>query len=199
LTSTPVQPSSSTGSFRVPNGTLVLQATLLWEPAQYTLAIELVDPSGQATPGSASGGTLDVEVTAPAAGVWTYSISSDFAVNAGWTLSARMSVLGGEEELLSGTRTIPPGQFFEINTEMENNTSFHWSWGTSALVHFNVHSHFDGEVQNLVDEDADEGRGNFTNHRAGGYSLMWENTGNLPVTLDYRVWGEFTLDSLFPA
>jgi hypothetical protein len=199
LTSTPVQPTTSTGSFRVPNGTVVLEASLLWDPAQFTLQLDLVDPSGTSKAGSASGGSLDVAVDAPRTGEWTYTISSDFAVNAAWTLSARMSVVGGDEELLGGTRTIPPGQFFEVNTEMENNTAFHWSWSASETVHFNVHSHFDDQVQDHVDEDGEDGRGDFTNHRKGGYSLLWENTGTLPVTLDYRVWGDFTLDSVFPA
>jgi hypothetical protein len=204
LTSTPVQPAASTGSFRVPNGTVLLEATLIWTPTQYSLRLGLTDPQGQtvqtqpmasATPA----GSLSVEVGAPALGTWTYEIGSDFAVNAAWTLSVRMSVVGEDEELLAGTRTIPPGQFFEINTEMENRTSFHWSWSASATVHFDVHSHFDDEVQTHVDEDAADGRGNFTNDRKGGYSLLWENTGTLPVTLDYRLWGEFTLDSVFPA
>ena len=199
LTSTPLQPAASTGSFRVPNGTVVLEATLLWTPAQYGLRIELTDPAGEATTASGTQGSLSAPVEAPAVGTWAYSIGSDLAVNAEWTLSVRMSVLSDDEELLAGARTIPPGQFFEINTEMENRTSFSWSWSASGTVHFDVHSHFDDEVQYHVDESAAEGRGNFTNSRAGGYSFLWENTGTLPVTLDYRVWGAFTLDSVFPA
>jgi hypothetical protein len=200
LTSTPLQPGQSTGSFRVPNGTVFLEATLIWTPTQYELSIDLTDPDGGGTAtGSIAGGSLSAQADAPKAGPWTYTIESDFAVNAAWTLSIRMSVLAGDEELLAGSRTIPPGQFFEINTEMENRTSFSWSWSASAAVHFDVHSHFDDEVQYHVDETAASGRGDFTNDRAGGYSFLWENTGALPVTLDYRVWGDFTLDSVFPA
>jgi hypothetical protein len=199
LTSSPLQPASSTGSFTVPNGTVLMEATLLWTPAQYGLRLELTDPAGTTTTTAGTAGSLDAELDAPALGTWTYAISSDFAVNAQWTLSVRMSVLSDDEELLAGTRTVPPGQFFEVNTEMENHTAFYWSWSASGTVHFDVHSHFDDEVQSHVDEDAERGRGNFTNHRKGGYSLLWENTGTLPVTLDYRVWGDFTLDSVFPA
>jgi hypothetical protein len=202
LTSTPLQQGQSTGSFRVPNGTVLLEATLLWTPTQYDLRLGLEGPD--VTVDSARGvagpaGSVVLEVDAPPAGAWTYTIESDLAVDASWTLSIRMSVVASDEELLAGTRTIPPGQFFEINTEMENNTSFSWDWTSSATVHFNLHSHFDDEVQDLLDEDGTEGRGHFTNQREGGYSLMWENTGTLPVTLDYRVWGDFTLDSVFPA
>jgi hypothetical protein len=199
LTSTPLQPASSTGSFRVPNGTVLLEATLLWTPAQYGMRIELADPNGTATTTSGTEGSLSAVTDAPDLGTWTYEIGSDLAINAAWTLSIRMSVVSGEEEFLAGSRTIPPGQFFEINTEMENRTTFYWSWSASGTVHFDVHSHFDDEVQYHVDESASSGRGNFTNQRAGGYSFLWENTGALPVTLDYRVWGDFTLDSVFPA
>lgn len=199
LTSTPLQPATSTGSFRVPNGTVLLEATLIWTPGQYEMSIDLTDPDGGGTAGGMAGGSLSAEAAAPKAGAWTYAIESDLALNAAWTLSIRMSVLSDDEELLAGTRTIPPGRFFEINTEMENRASFSWSWSASATVHFDVHSHFDGEVQYHVEEDAASGRGNFTNNRAGGYSFLWENTGALPVTLDYRVWGDFTLVSFVPA
>ncbi|HUR25251.1 MAG TPA: hypothetical protein VM327_04455 [Candidatus Thermoplasmatota archaeon] len=199
LTSTAFQPSASTGSFDVANGTVLLEATLLWDPTQYTLRLDLTDPAGKTTPTTGTGGSLDVEIEAPKLGTWTYGITSDLAVNTAWTLSARMPMVAGDEELVAGTRTIPPGRFFEVNTGMENNSAFYWSWSSSATVHFNVHSHFDDQVQDHVDEDAESGRGNFTNHRKGGYSLLWENTGTLPVTLDYRVWGDFTLDSVFPA
>ena len=202
LTSTALQPSASTGSFRVPNGTVLLEATLIWTPTQYSLRLGLVDPEGntmQTAAGAMSAGSLSFEVDAPKQGEWTYSVESDLAINAAWTLSVRMSVLSDNEELLAGTRTIPPGQFFEINTEMENQTSFYWAWSASGTVHFNVHSHFDDEVQDHVDEDGEGGRGNFTNSRKGGYSLLWQNDGALPVSLDYRVWGDFTLESVFPA
>ncbi|MFA5943143.1 MAG: hypothetical protein WC876_01615 [Candidatus Thermoplasmatota archaeon] len=200
LTSSPLQPAQSTGAFRVPNGTVLLEATLLWTPTQYEMRIDLSDPDGGgAFTGNMANGALNVEVDAPKTGSWTYAIASDLAVNAAWTLSVRMSVVAGDEELLAGSRAIAPGQFFEINTQMENHTTFYWTWSTSSTVHFDVHSHFNDVVENHVDEEADSGRGNFTNHRKGGYSLLWENTGTLPVTLDYRVWGDFTLDSVFPA
>lgn len=201
LTSTALQPASATGSFVVGNGTVLLEATLIWSPTQYLLTLGLANEgmTSETTAGAASAGRATIEFDAPAAGPWTYTVSSDLAVNAAWTLSIRMSVVADDEELLAGSRTIPPGQFFEINTEMENRTSFYWSWSASGTVHFDVHSHFDDEVQYHIDEDAASGRGNFTNNRAGGYSFLWENTGALPVTLDYRVWGDFTLDSVFPA
>lgn len=209
LTSTPAQPTAATGTFDVPVGTRAVNATLLWTPGQYTLVLNLIPPGETGVPGPAAPppapitrtqGSQQVDLEDPLPGRWTYRISSGFAVDASWDLTVRIaSSTGGASQLLADSRTIPPGQFFEINTEMENRTSLHWSWSASGTVHFDVHSHFDDEVQYHVEEDAGSGTGNFTNNRAGGYSLLWENTGTLPVTLDYRVWGDFTLDSVFPA
>jgi hypothetical protein len=95
LTSSPVQPGRSTGPFRVPNGTVLLEATLTWAPTQYALRLDLAGPgvtvdSAQGVAGPA--GTLTVELEAPPAGDWTYAIESDLAVDASWTLSIRMVV-----------------------------------------------------------------------------------------------------------
>ncbi len=81
---------------------------------------------------------------------------------------------------------------------MPEGGTFHWDWTASQTVAFDVHSHFDDEVQYLVEKTTDADRGSYTNDREGGYSLLWENTGNAPVTLEYRVWGEFEVDSYFP-
>lgn len=96
LTSTALQPGQSTGSFRVPNGTVLLEATLTWTPTQYTLRLDLAGPgvtvdSAQGVAGPA--GTLSLEVEAPPAGTWTYAVGSDFAIDASWTVEIRWSVM----------------------------------------------------------------------------------------------------------
>ena len=95
LTSTPIEPTQSTGAFRVPNGTFLLEAILVWTPTQYEMRIDLTDPDGGAFTGNMANGALSVEVEAPKTGPWTYALASDLAVNAAWTLSVRMSVAGG--------------------------------------------------------------------------------------------------------
>lgn len=199
LTSSPVAPSASTGTFQVPNGTASFEATLTWTPTQTPLRLEFTSPSGSTvTVPNTAGGTIAAERFAPQEGPWTYSIGSDLAVNVAWTLSVRMETAPMAEEMLGGSVTIPPGRFFEINTQMEEGAMFWWAWTSSEPVHFDVHSHFDGEVQTHAAEDAASGDGEFTNGRAGGYSLLWENTGTQPATLDYLVWGDFVLDSTVP-
>lgn len=199
LTSTPVRPAESTGSFEVANGTASLDADLVWSPDAFELSIELVDPTGQAAAtGQPSGGTASATVEAPSPGRWTYRIRSGLAVDAQWTLSIRMS--GAGQGFHADEVAVLPGQFYEINTVMPRNGTLHWDWTVAegTAIHFDVHSHFDGDVQYWVEEDAASGSGAYTNGREGGYSFLWENTAQAPVTLQYRVWGDFEVDSIFP-
>lgn len=97
LTSSPLAPATSTGSFQVANGTTHLTATLDWTPTNYNLAGELVGPSGQRVALSGSGGHAAGELPSPAAGSWTYTVRSDLAANAAWTLSVRLSSSPGHQ------------------------------------------------------------------------------------------------------
>ena len=95
LSSSPLQPARSTGPFRVPNGTVLLEATLTWTPTQYALRLDLAGPG--VTADSARGvattaGSLTLKVEGPPAGDWTYFVESDLAADASWTLSIRMTV-----------------------------------------------------------------------------------------------------------
>jgi hypothetical protein len=200
LTSSPFSPSASTGTFDVPAGTVVLNATLTWTPAQTSLRLELAGPEGQkVTVPNTAGGRIEAGREAPPVGAWTYTIGSDLAVNVAWTLSVELATVPADEHFLAGARVVQPGQFLEVNTEMEEGAMLLWAWSSSAPVHFNVHSHFDGQVQDHVDGQDSAGHGQFTGEREGGYSLMWENKGTAPVRVDYRVWGDYELDSVFPA
>ena len=197
LTSTPVQPAESSGGFEVDAGTAVLQATFLWAPPAESLVAELVGPTGQtlllAGDGQAAG-----EVPGPAPGGWTYTVRANVALGARWELSVRMTPVTSDETLMSDTATIAPGQFFEINTVAKQGAALHWAWSTEADVHFDIHTHFDDEVQYVVEEQSGGSSGSYTVARDGGHSYLWENTGVLPVTLTYRVWGAWDLDSTFP-
>jgi hypothetical protein len=92
LTSSPVRPGQSSGSFVVPNGTHQLRAILEWTPTQYDLDLLLTAPSGAQTAEAGSQGTLEAQVDAPEVGTWTYTITSDLAVDAAWTLSVSLSM-----------------------------------------------------------------------------------------------------------
>ncbi len=137
---------------------------------------------------------------APVPGAWTATVESDAAVGVAWSLSVRMTPGAEGEAFLAETVVIPGGSFFEINTEMELNATLNWDWSTEegTPVHFDVHSHFDDEVQYWVEMETAEHAGSFTNERTGGYSYLWENGGATPVRLTYRAWGGFVVDSYFP-
>jgi hypothetical protein len=199
LTSTPVQPAASTGGFEVDHGTAVLEATFLWAPPAESLVAELVGPTGQ-TLLLAGDGRAAGEVVAPAPGSWSYNVRANVALGAQWELSVRLTPVStdGGETLMADTTTIAPGQFFEINTEAEEGATLHWAWSTEADIHFDIHTHFDDEVQYVVEEQSGGSSGAYTVVRTGGHSYLWENTGVLPVTLTYRVWGVWELDSTFP-
>lgn len=198
LTSTLAAPQASTGAVRVDDVFTQVQATLLWSPAQYDLSLSLEGADGEVHAAESDGDGRRAMTVPVAPGTMRYTIDSDFAVNAQWELSLIFSSLAGDGTFLSERVTIASGTFFEINTQMPEGSTFHWDWVASDVVAFDVHSHFDGEVQYLVERETDADRGSFTNDREGGYSLLWENTGSTPVTLEYRVWGEFEVDSYFP-
>jgi hypothetical protein len=198
----PALTQESQGTFDVAADSVVLDATLTWSDAAASLGLWIeAQGDGAGDPGgffAGSGGRAEAHVDGPVVGDWRYRVTGQNAVNVGWQLSIRSATVTGHEVLLSETVTVPPGSFFEINTEMDAGASFRWDWTASARVHFDVHSHFDGEVQYHVEKQTTSDAGSFRNERAGGYSLLWANEGGAPVTLQYRVWGAFEVDSYFP-
>lgn len=202
-----VTPARASSSFEVPAGSSDIEANLVWTPTVATLAIEVRDPDGDLA-FQASGNDGDAAMAfgkAPGPGRWTYAITSpDPVVNAQWELVLRMPQVAGNQSFMTDTIVIPPaGQgianIYEVNTVSPLNGTLFWDWSAGADIHFDVHSHFDEEVQYPVTMTAAGHSGSYTNDRAGGYSYLWENTGNLPVTVTYRIWGDWTFDSVFPA
>lgn len=199
LTSSPLSPASAGGGFQVERGVQALEATFLWSPAGFALMLDLRNPSGTVLPVPSSNGRGELMVEAPEPGPWEFTVRSELAANAQWTVSVRMAAAAAGEALMADRVTIAPGQFFEINTEAAAGGTLGWAWTAEAPIHFDVHTHFDDEVQYVVDEDGTAGgSGTYTVQREGGHSYLWENTGTLPVSVSYRVWGDWELDSTFP-
>jgi hypothetical protein len=199
LTSSPLSPSTAGGGFQVERGVQVLEATFVWSPTTYALSLDLRNPSGTVVPVPSSEGRGELAIASPEPGAWEFTIRSELAANAQWTVSVRMSAAASGETLMADRVTIAPGQFFEINTEADVGAKLGWSWTSEAPIHFDIHTHFDEEVQYVVDEDGTGGSsGSYTVERKGGHSYLWENTGTLPVSVSYRVWGAWELDSTFP-
>ncbi len=193
LTSTAAAPRTQSGTFDVPAGIDSMTATLTWTPAQFDLSVLLTDPNGDHVEARPS-----AEIQGPAPGQWRYVVRSDLAVDASWELT--IVVGDGAPNLLANTILLNPGVFYEINTMMDNNATIYFQWTIveDAEVDFNLHTHFDDEVDYPIRYTAASGAGNYTAQREGGHSLMWENPGGTPLRLQYRVWGDYELDSIFP-
>ncbi len=143
---------------------------------------------------------IDFTLQEPAVGAWTFQVTADAGAGVGATWELSVGVAGPDGFVLTGsvTKAAEDG-FCEINTNMLAGDSLAWNWTTSphTPIHFDVHTHFDGDVQYLVDDDAmHEHAGNITADRDGGYSLLWENNGQSTVDIIYRITGEFRIHSI---
>jgi len=96
--STPIAPGDSRGEIPVPAGMHDLLFVLTWTPTQANLGLQLLDPSGTIVKdASGSGGRVEGSLgQAPAAGTWTYQITSpDAFVNAQWELALHVPAGNG--------------------------------------------------------------------------------------------------------
>ncbi len=189
--------ASQTEAFEVPNGTARMTINLLWQDPLAELELDLAGPEGAGgTYASPGDGRVKGDIPEPAAGEWVATIRGQNAINVDYTLVVYISPDDADLTVLQETVTIPAGSFFEINTQMDEGARISWDWTTDNDSPFNVHTHFDGEVQYLVELTADAHAGSVVQNRTGGLSLMWE--ADTPTTLTYRAWGAFEVDSYFP-
>lgn len=196
LTSTPLAPQADRGSFQLRPDVVELAVVFLHDTSTpATLALELTNPNGESHDVPADGQS---HTFVAVAGVWQYEVTSQLAANVGWTMEAAMALPGDGRTALAESVSVAPGAFFEINTQMPLGGTFCWDWSAGVDLAFDVHSHFDGVVEYYVERTSDGEQDCFTNEKEGGYSLLWANEGAAPAVLDYRVWGEFTVDSYFP-
>ncbi len=192
LTTHPAAPRSATGTFDVLTGTSELAARLASE-SPTPLTLTLIDPSGNATTGN------EQSVPAPLAGTWTFEVAAEAAFDAVWEVTVDLG--GPRENLLSGSVTLAPNLFFEVNTDMVTDQTIHWTWRTQdgSDVDFNLHTHDDaGNVEYPVELTASRHAGNHTATYDAGYSLMWTNPNPVPVTVSWTAWGEYTFHSYTP-
>lgn len=188
------------GSFEVPADGSALRLRLTHGQGA-GLTLTLTDPDGASQ--SASSTATDsapeaiVEVAEPVAGTWRYTVAADAAVQADYVLEVAIS--GSVATVLEETVTVPDGSFFEINTDMASGAVIAWNWTSSDHVAFDLHTHFDGQVQYHVERHTDADADQYEAQRDGGHSLLWANDTGAPVQVTYMVWGDFTVDSYFPS
>jgi len=85
------------------------------------------------------------------------------------------------------TLTVPGGWFLELNYEVEAGATMTWSWNATAVLDFDLHTHFDGQVQEPVRATTTGHEGAYTAERSGGHSLMWTNPDAEDVVVDLTV------------
>ncbi len=182
----------------VPFGTARVDATVTWSDPAANLVVVLPESLGGSQGAVSEDGRYSTYNNAPKEGNHSIVVRSDLAANVAFDLLVVVSPDQAITSLLSETVTVAPQAIFEINLENDLHDNMSWVWSASAVNEFNIHTHFDGEVQYLVFETTDEHSGSYQVNRTGGHSFMWENTGTTPITIEYRIWGAFQVHSYFP-
>lgn len=95
-----------------------------------------------------------------------------------------------------GSPTVAPGRFAEVNLQLKAGDTIGWDWSADGALHFDIHTHLDGDVQLRVQEENRSSRGSYEAPQDGGYSFLWANRGQQPVALQYAVHGDGSIDSI---
>lgn len=98
------------------------------------------------------------------------------------------------------TVEISAGEFFEANLEMNESSHLTYEWTTAdgSQVAFDVHSHTYTGVRYHARDNGSAGQGTFTAPSNGTYSLLWENPGDEPATVELTIEGDFVVESFAP-
>lgn len=191
LTGSPLNPASSTGKMQVPSQAVFLDVETTWAGSASQAAFAFTDPTG--TVYELQGDDDARFLAVP--GEWTYTVEASFAASEAWELSVDFVGIG-TGQLLDQAVLVGPDRFYEINTIAEQGIEICWLWSSAADVEFDLHTHFDGQLEYLYQETTHADRGCYTTQREGGHSLLWYNGGSPSVAVDLRVWGDFELASI---
>jgi len=84
--------------------------------------------------------------------------------------------------------TLPPGKGVEMNFALREGELLEWQWFDEERkpLPFSIHTHAYFDPKPLYKIDAARDSNNLTIARPGSYSMVWENHGELPVTLWVR-------------
>lgn len=214
ISSLPVVGGEGGFAMDVPEGQRWLAQTVKWETRGSVLQFIATDPNGQeageyrtlagASPRSPT--RLDWWVADPIPGAWQFTVRADGSVP---MVRERVTMQSHTANQVDGMHVaqrtpVNPTGFVEVNMEMKAGDRITYDWTAAAPIHFDIHTHRNGETVNLVDETADGGRAEFVAEEDGGYSLLWAQvsqdgpvppTGGSPVELTYRIDGAFELHS----
>lgn len=198
-TGTPAMPGVSEFVMKVPSGAVGVNGTLTWNsPAPARLRLELLDPRGDvaATGWQEADGRISLAtVDPPKPGEWTFRVTAQAAVNVPFSLVGRVELLVPDSNVVRDSVELGPASFYEINLIMEGNASFTLLLASGAPVRWDIHSHPPEGLKTWRSGEATEVNETFTAPERGVYSILFENPGATPVTVEYDVTGRFRMHS----
>lgn len=203
-TGTPAQPFQQDFAFEVPRGAVGVNGTLAWEKppvdAPFGLAdtfdLALLDPDGELV----AEGYSDVEghlivatIEPPKPGTWTFRVTAAVAASTPFTLDAVAELIVPDDNTI--VKALELRAFYEVNLILEEGAAFSFSYNASAPVAWDIHSHPPEGVKYWEEGEGATGSASFTAPSRDVFSILWENTGALPVELSFEVRGKFRTHS----
>lgn len=197
---TPLTPYNKEFPFTVGPAVLEVSVNISWSSATSDILVQLVDPDGknQGNGVKASDTTRGVAtVDPPARGDWKLVVTSTRAVQDSYRATVTLTDYIPGTTHLSEVVNLAARGFAEINLIMDDNASFVYSFEAreGTAVKYNIHSHEDGVTKYHVEDTTAKANGTFAAPHRQIYSIMWENEGVTPVTLDLKVDGQFRVHS----
>lgn len=200
-TATPLMPYQKEHVFDVGPGILEVRLNFSWTSQVSDIQVRLLDPDGKDQgAGARETGTTRAMATVdpPAHGKWKLVVTSTRAVRESYSANLTLTEFIPGTSHLKEVETVGANGFRELNLIMEGNESFDYSWAireTGATTKFNIHSHENGQTTYHVEGEFVKTNGTFTAPKRQIYSLMWENTGGLPISIDLEMNGKYRLHS----
>ncbi|HET6404931.1 MAG TPA: PPC domain-containing protein [Candidatus Thermoplasmatota archaeon] len=205
-TGTPAQPFSQDFAFEVPRGAVGVYGNLSWQKppidAPFGLAdtfdFALLDPRGEVVAEGypdVNGHLVVVTVEPPRPGTWTFRVSANVAANTPFVVDAGAILIVPDDNVIIKAIELGPRSFYEVNLILEEGASFSFSFNSSAPVRWDIHSHPPEGLKEWETGEGTTGSASFTAPARDVFSILWENTGALPVQLDFEVHGTFRVHS----
>lgn len=209
LVALPLVGGEAAFTYEVPEGSTWVAATLKWRTRGSALTLTVIDPEGKeggesrtlaaSRPGAST--RLDWWSPEPLPGAWRFLVRGQAALQE--PLWLQFHTLQGPVEGMHVAEALALGRFAEVNMNMEQGATVAYAWEASRPIHFDVHTHRNGETQYWVDETAQRGEGSVTADQRDVFSLLWAPEGERPalpgeqepIELWYRVDGAFDLHS----
>lgn len=207
VTGTPADGGAQDLPLEVPQGAVAIEATLTWTSPLAALRFALVDPDGEVVETGVGEGDQRASTATfepPASGTWTIRVSATRAVDEPFTVATRVLLIEPSHNVLEQTYQMggtDASAFKEVNFIMAEGASFDYAFTATSPVHFDIHSHEDGETTYHEEETTAAKEGSFTAKMRHIYSVLFsvgdprEGGTPSPATVEFRMEGGFRVHS----